>query len=319
MRPYRPSDWSGVLSVLAACYGESATRDQIYEAWNLKCQVAKSGFMVADVGGQVVGAQPMLIHDWRREGATIRGGVLTGVVVHPGFRRQGLFTKLVQACLDEAWSQDAAFVLTMPNEKSWPGFLRMGWTDLGERSVLARARFARPRRHTEVEISEDATAEVTALGPSHMEAFQGLAVLRSSDWWRWRFGGRSPRRYVHVVARDSQGRAEAVAAGTIRSSRGLSVGYVVDFLAVSREALAKVCTELATTLMHAGALGVVSVVSHAGVEEALRMGGFFRVSRSLPIKRFRTVACVRPGGPSTIPGFKNLAAWNLTLGDWDNI
>lgn len=319
VRLYRSSDWPDVVSLLTACYGESATHASLYERWNLKCPAAGSAFSVVEVDGRVVGAQPMLLHEWRDGATSVRGGVLTGVVVHPSHRRQGLFSALVQGCLREAWTQGATFVLTMPNERSRPGFLRMGWTELGDRSVLARPLRPLPKGGGAIRSADDVSREVAELQARHQMAFPGVAVSRTPEWWRWRFAGSAGRSYIQVLARDPQGSLEAIAVGTIRASRGIAIGYLVDFLAASPKALATVCSGLSAELARAGALGAVSVVSSPEVQRALRECGFVRVPRLMPIKRFRTVVRFRPCAADAEARLGRLAAWNLTLGDWDNI
>ena len=50
---------------------------------------------------------------------------------HPDFRKQGLFRKLTQLALEEAQKQKASFVFNFPNPQSKPGYLKMGWHDMG--------------------------------------------------------------------------------------------------------------------------------------------------------------------------------------------
>jgi GNAT superfamily N-acetyltransferase len=319
IRRFEPPDWPAVVAVLEATYGASDTRAGVYEHWNLRCPVAGSGFVVAEVEGRVVGAQPMLIHEWRTDGLAVRGGVLTGVVVDPRFRRRGVFSALVRACEREAWSCDAEFIVTMPNERSRPGFLRLGWTDLGGRSLLLRHPLVSRAACRGVEDRDGVAEDLEALAESHRASFGGLGLGRTAEWWRWRFDGHPAREYLQVGARDASGRPAGLAAGVIRKSRGIPVGYLVDFLASSREALVRVACGLTKKLAVAGAVAVVSVVSSPAVEGALRDAGFHKFGRILPLKTFHTVARFRQGGGPVEEKLRAVQAWNLTLGDWDNI
>ena len=319
VRGFEPSDWPEVISILKATYGESAPRASVYEHWNLRCPGAESAFMVAEVGGRVVGAQPMLIHEWRGSGLAVRGGVLTGVAVDPGFRRLGVFTALVKACEVEAWNRGAEFIVTMPNERSRPGFLREGWTDLGRRGLLIRPPLVFWASCKGVETGDGVPEGLEGLAECHRACFGGLGLRRTPDWWRWRYGGHSAGKYQQVAVKDGSGRPVGLAEGTIRKSRGIPVGYLVDFLATSGDILARLASGLAKKLIADGAVGVVSVVSSPVVERALRDAGFIELGRRMPVKRFYTVARFRQEGGTVHENLRAVSAWDLTLGDWDNI
>lgn len=57
---------------------------------------------------------------------------------HPDFRKQGLFTKLTELALEEAQRQKASFVFNFPNPQSKPGYLKMGWHDMGRVITLVK-------------------------------------------------------------------------------------------------------------------------------------------------------------------------------------
>jgi GNAT superfamily N-acetyltransferase len=136
VRSYRPEDAAGARSVLAAAYGPAATPASVFDWWNFGCPLAASGFQVAEVGGRIVGVQPMELFPYEWSGRRLTGAMLTGVVVHPEFRRRGLFSRLIGACEKEAWQRGADFITTMPNERSRPGFLKLGYREPGRRQLL---------------------------------------------------------------------------------------------------------------------------------------------------------------------------------------
>ena len=57
---------------------------------------------------------------------------------HPDFRKQGLFRKITALALDEAKKQNASFVFNFPNPYSKPGYLKMGWQDMGKVITLIK-------------------------------------------------------------------------------------------------------------------------------------------------------------------------------------
>lgn len=319
IRAYRASDWSSVVGVLEATYGRTGAREDLYERWNLRCPVALSRAQVAESGERIVGVQPLLTYDWRVRGTPLQGGVLTGVAVHPDFRRRGVFRALVDACIREAWGAGADFVITMPNDRSYPGFVRMGWVDLGDRSLLVRTRLPKPANGRTPREGPVAPADLLDLAERHSRAFPGLALRKTPEWWAWRFEARPEGGYHQVFLDGPGGRLVCAAAGTLRRGPGVMLGYVVECLAESPAALVDGCGALVNRLFEEGAVAAAAVVSQPNVRDALHDAGFFRVSGMGPVKRFHTVALFRPtSDPRSIP-LEAVESWDLSLGDWDNI
>jgi|GEM_PF-1248061 len=138
VRRFVPADAPAVRDLMVAAYGDAVDPQDVYEWWSNGHLPDATGYMVAEIDGRIVGAQPMELFPYLDGDREMTGGVLTGVGVHPGHRRKGVFTALVEACEAEAWRRGASFVTTMPNDKSRPGFIKMGYVDLGRRRFLVR-------------------------------------------------------------------------------------------------------------------------------------------------------------------------------------
>lgn len=57
---------------------------------------------------------------------------------HPNYRRRGLFTRLLELCMEEADERNAWFALGFPNINSKRGFLKFGWKDVGKIETLVK-------------------------------------------------------------------------------------------------------------------------------------------------------------------------------------
>ncbi len=351
IRLYAPADALGVQEVLRATYGAQAPAQATYEWWAFGCPEATNGAMVAESDGRVVGMQPMEIFAFTDAGMTVKGGVLTGVTVHPDFRRQGIFSALIKACEQEAWRQDAEFVTTMPNERSRPGFHKMGYCDLGRRRFLIRPVDARdfgrkmagplsvlgaatgaafgavqavakrlPRvgesRVSEVRNVDEAIEEIE---PIHNSFFPGLRMRRSAAWWRWRYLESPLRRYRLFEAR-ADGQLAGVAA-TIKDERdGVTITYLMDAAVRTVAALQSLVAAVITSAKADGAQAVAAVVSAPAMVRSLRQSGFWVVPLWAPIKLFYSVARFNPARESQTPAaWRQIENWNQTLGDWDNL
>jgi len=347
VRPFRRDDRPGVRRVLEATYGSEAPPAEGYHWWSFGCPDATSGFMVAETNDAIVGVQPMNILPYHDGCKHFKGGLLTGVAVHPEFRRRGIFSALVKACEKEAWRQDAAFVNTMPNERSRPGFLKLGYTDLGQRYLLARpvqsaqagARIVpglgwligaaaggiqKALKPTSVEeglsvrVAERPSPEVPKLALQHAAIFPGLRMGRSAEWWHWRFLESPTRRYHILEARTDQGALAGVGVYTIASRGWHKITYLVDLVVSTEQALQaivhRLCENAATEECHA--VGVV--VSSIPLAKALVRAGLWIDPAWLPIKKFYSVVRFNPA--CDVPqAWHSLRGWYQTFADWDSI
>ena len=347
VRPFRPADTPGVRAVLVASYGAEATPAPTYDWWSFGFTGASSGFMVAEAGGRIAGVQPMEIFPFTDGPTELKGGLLTGVAVHPLFRRRGIFSALVKACEAEAWRQGAAFVATMPNEKSRPGFLKMGYTDLGRRELLIRplrsgamggkvlpvlghlaglggalvqSLFKRIPAAPGYSVCETRTvgAGVDALAQKHTALLPGLRLRRTPDWWRWRFLESPLRRYRLLEARAGHGELAGLAVCTVDAREKFKVCYLMDLLVLEDKvlpALVKRVCEIATAERVDALAAVVSSPRLVGV---LKRSGFWAVPGRLPLKKFYSVARFNPNETAPVE-WQTLGGWYQTLADWDNL
>lgn len=57
---------------------------------------------------------------------------------HPDFLRRGIFTALTMRAVDELSAEGVGFVFNTPNDQSRPGYLQMGWVEVGRVPVAVR-------------------------------------------------------------------------------------------------------------------------------------------------------------------------------------
>jgi GNAT superfamily N-acetyltransferase len=350
IRPYRPEDAAAVRSVMTASYGTAATPAPIFNWWHFGCPVAASGFQVAEVGGRVVGVQPMEFFPYELSNRRLTGAMLTGVVVHPEYRRRGLFSRLVAACEREAWRRGADFVTTMPNERSRPGFSKLGYREPGRRQLLLRpldlSKLARraiswaiparmfcsagrafgglralpaTRAHTELELLAHAPVDLDQVNAADRELFPGLRLTRSRTWWDWRYAA-SPRNYQTLRSREAQGATAGLVTTTVEQRGGLGTGYIVDWLVRDASRIPVLLAGALRQLRATGAALAACVVSSEAQVRALRAAGFWRVPHWAPLKPFFTVFKPSPAMNVNLAAqLSTIESWHQTLGDWDNL
>ncbi len=349
IRPYQPTDADAVQAVLAATYAERATPRDRYHWWSLGCPVATTGFMVAVAGEKLVGVQPMAIFPYRTTDTRVTGAMLTGVAVHPQWRRRGIFSALLNACEHEAWRQGAAFITTMPNDQSRPGFLKMGYTDLGLRTLLLRplkpaalgarlvpvlgwaAGAGAGLLQTRLKPTPPPAPaafhfrDISTLTPLHIQAatqhhalFPGLGIDRSAPWLHWRYRAAPHCPYRLTEATTPHGDLLGWCATRVDTRSRCPITYLLDLAVFSPPAIAPLLHHIIATAA-ADSHAVAAVVSSAALAQLLAANGFWRVPSWAPLKRFYSVAKFNPHLPLAAPDWHGIHGWYQTLADWDNL
>jgi hypothetical protein len=205
--------------------------DERFEAlfrWkHLENVFGASPVWIACAANDVVAIRPFL--KWEFEccdrGRTIVRRAVRAVdtATHPDFQGRGLFTTLTLAGLEHLRRDGTEFVFNTPNSQSRPGYLKMGWHDIGRAKVGVRPtswRGARMMRRGAVAAEHwslptraglDAAAMLDDARPIEalLEARRPGAELRTRltmSFLRWRYGGNViPYRAVVLGSDPSEG------------------------------------------------------------------------------------------------------------------
>lgn len=349
IREAQEGDFGRVMSLVRTCYGEAAEPPEWWRWRHREFDPSNSVMFVAVDRQEIVGLRPMAVFDYFLRGESIKGGLFSAVMVHPDYRRQGIFSRLVEACAQEAWRRGAAFVHTMPNDVSYPGFVKLGWHDPGDRTLLVRPldvaaifgkkvgphwlaatlaflpqaglSLSRPRAKWDFVIDQvesfDDAAE--ALASRVAKELNGIVLQRTRRWLNWRFKSNPWNRYQRFAATSRRGDLVGFAVTNTENRSGLRVGYVVELIADSSDARRALIEAATSSLRQQGAALVATVVSDPELAQAFRRQRFFMVPQKLSPKRFHTVYQPRPGCAGDFESVRAISAWYQTLGDWDGI
>ncbi|HZM28996.1 MAG TPA: GNAT family N-acetyltransferase [Acidimicrobiales bacterium] len=315
LRPYEPTDEEAVVALLAASSRwMSDDQHRAYFVWkHTSNPFGKSPAWVATDGDRVVGLRTFLRWEFVQDGRITRAVRAVDTATHPDHQGRGLFTRLTRHALDELAGDGVAFVFNTPNERSRPGYLKMGWEIVGRLPVVARprspavlVRLARARvkasRWPESTGAGVPAARALADRPA-VEALladlppaDGLATHRTATYLSWRYGF-APLGYRVVTA--PAGPAEGMVVFRLRR-RGAALEATVC------EELVPGCDPRLTSHLLARAL------RESGADHAVRLGGrppragFLPVPGQGPTLAFRAVR-QRVAPPA--------AHWRLGLGD----
>jgi len=321
IRPMDDADVPAVVRLLDETLGPApggVDRLELFEWKHLRNPFGRSIALVAEADGAVVALRALM--RWRLAGAA--GARALAVVravdtaTAPTMQRRGVFSRLTREALNACDAEGVAMVFNTPNDRSRPGYLKMGWQVVAAWPLWVRPR--RPDRLAGAALRHDLRAGAGVAPPptsSLIPAGQALSAeraprglepealhtARSLEYLRWRYA-EGPLPY-HVLSR---GGATVIA--RLRSRGRLREVVVCEALA-SDGARADLRELLRILPREAGA---DHAVAHIGAgwpgRDELRRDGYIRLPRA------GITFTVRPVSPSE-PDPLRATSWSLTLGD----
>ncbi|MGA4545379.1 GNAT family N-acetyltransferase [Uniformispora flossi] len=176
VREVAKDDEPQVLELLAAALAGGPTGERTQEFFDWKHRDnpfgSSPGLVAVDGDGRLAAVRLFLRWEFAHQGATVRAVRAVDTATRPDVQGRGLFTKLTLGLL-ERLGEDTDLVFNTPNANSLPGYLRMGWQEVGKVPIalhpirpLAFAKGLRELRSAEAEGGAPAAAAVAVPTPS---------------------------------------------------------------------------------------------------------------------------------------------------------
>lgn len=240
------ADVDAIVGVAAAALGwaPGEPHAELFSWKHLDNPFGRSPMWVAEVDGTVAGFRTFL--RWElvdRDGRVHRCVRAVDTATHPDFQRRGIFSALARAAIADLVADGDDFVFNTPNEQSRPGYLKLGWVDVGRPAVAVRPRSPRALVNMfRARTAADKWSEPSTVGRAADEAFAdpdlhelltsqpsapGLATHRSAEFLAWRH--RLPALHYRVFAPD--GVADGLVAFRLRRRGRAIEGSISTVLA----------------------------------------------------------------------------------------
>jgi GNAT superfamily N-acetyltransferase len=248
IRPFATGDETDVLGLLDATLGggPAGRRPPDFFRWKHQQNPFGPSFMLlAESAGRAIGLRAFM--RWRFQSGRRRLEAVRAVdtATHPDYQGMGVFSRLTVAAV-EALGGQVDLVFNTPNDASRPGYLKLGWREVGRVPVAVRARrplrLARglggpaarlPPRPT---VMAEAAArvlergeEVTRLLAEAQLEDERLRTPRDLAYLRWRYGAAPLLDYAAVVEEEA-GRLRGLAIFRVRPRGALWESTVAEVL-----------------------------------------------------------------------------------------
>jgi GNAT superfamily N-acetyltransferase len=309
VRPYRDEDEERVLRLLERSLGAGpiGKRSPEFFRWkHVENPFGRSLMIVAESAGDIIGLRAFMRWEFRANERNYRAVRAVDTATDPRFQGRGIFSRLTLKAIEQL-TGDTDFIFNTPNEKSKPGYLKMGWTEVGQVPIYAR--IARPislARHfffgpggIESQTG-DASAVLTRWSEPPWITDGRLATVKSRAFLEWRYG-RAPGLHYRAVLRDRH-----IALFRLRVRGRLVEAMLADVISDSVDAARSLLREVRG---EARADYVTAHFARSTVQRtALRREVF------LPSPLGPTLV-VRSLGRKVKPDSAHLSSWALSLGD----
>jgi GNAT superfamily N-acetyltransferase len=210
IRRYEDADEARVLRLLDDALGGGPTGRRTADLFRWKHvenPFGRSVMLVAESNGRIVGLRAFMRWKFLSGSRVLSAVRAVDTATHPDHQGRGVFSKLTREAL-EVLRADTDFVFNTPNDKSLPGYLKLGWVEVGTiptnirvKRPLAFVRGVRSVRSTEQPsgVTPEVRAERADVLLRQGEAVRGLLEGTRSDearlhtpvdlpFLRWRYG-----------------------------------------------------------------------------------------------------------------------------------
>lgn len=318
IRRSESADRAAVLELLSASLGwlPDDQFDDFFDWKHEQNPFGRSPGWVAVADDAIVGFRTLLRWEYQRTGSGVSRAVrAVDTATHPDFQGHGIFRRLTLHAIDDLAADGVDFIFNTPNEKSRPGYLKMGWTEVGTLTTsvrltspasvvpMIRSRVPADRWSTSTEVGRPAPEVLAdakladllaAIGPTDR-----LRTRRTPEFLRWRYGFPALA-YRAVTLSDDV--TEGVALFRLRR-RGPALECALCDVVVPDDGAAMATRSL-----------VRSVIRSSGADYVIKLGGppidrlgFVRLPGQGPTLTWRPLQGSVEGGASD--------HWALSLGD----
>jgi N-acetylglutamate synthase-like GNAT family acetyltransferase len=322
-------DVDSIVGLVKQSLGEgNVPREERY--WNWKHRDNPFGIspcLVAEANGQLIGVRAFMRWSWRSNGSEVRAVRAVDTATHPEWRERGIFSQLTGALVTEMQQEGVSFIYNTPNERSRPGYLKMGWTNLGRTSLWLRV--VRPIANLRTRLSgRRSPLSQTALTPfpsaralldrpecrallgSQPSDSDRLTTRLSATYLRWRYADIPGLAYY--TAWELDGAASAAVVFRLKRKGSLRELRICDMVLGPNAAAVDAGRRIIRSILETAECDFASAMATHGSAEArvLARSAFMPAPRTGPILTVRSLTVL----PAHTPDPLHRSSWRLSIG-----
>ncbi|PKV63216.1 GNAT family N-acetyltransferase [Pontibacter ramchanderi] len=191
IRKATESDIPAIVELLKSSLGEGLIQksERLWIWKHVENPHGASPVLVAEADGKLVGVRAFLRWQWQYKGQVLQAIRAVDTATHPDYQGKGIFKKLTLQGLDDAKEAGIQLVYNTPNESSKPGYLKMGWVEMGRMAIKLKVNPFAYKQSTDADAPPQDWGKLETILPqlnNPVEAEQVQTVL-SPAYIRWRY------------------------------------------------------------------------------------------------------------------------------------
>lgn len=310
IRRMTEADLPAVVELQRLSLGEGLIpRTEAFWRWkHLDNPFGASPVLLAFHKDKLVGLRAFMRWNWQKGSKVFRCLRAVDTATHPAYRGRGLFKTLTLQLLEELQTEGYDFVFNTPNEKSLPGYLKMGWKEVGRVSVrihigklscLWKKQGPVPKPPDTYSLQNVDWQEVEAFVRDTENTNSGkLITPKSASLWKWRYQDVPEIDYFGGLFKD---KGWVWIVGRIKTTKGKRELRLVE-LCGTDNALAKKCLQTLNNYYHPA---FISLSSYQPGEILNKFGINFDLGPTLVLRSLK----------SQSSELQKIKTWGASLGD----
>ncbi len=195
IREAREDDLQSILEVLRASLGESSSKktEAVWRYKHIDNPFGKSLVLLAEEDGEIVGVRAFMRWQWQLKDQVFSAFRAVDTATHPNHQGKGIFKKLTLKALEIGKVSGDHFVFNTPNDQSKPGYLKMGWEEVGKisSSIIVQSPFRFLKKNFVFEYPQNSDIQINKslveLYQKTIEQKSKLFTPKSAEYLNWRY------------------------------------------------------------------------------------------------------------------------------------
>ena len=201
IREATEEDIPQIVNLLKISLGESLMpKSEAFWRWkHIDNPFGKSPVLLAFEGDLLVGVRAFMRWEWRMGDTIFKSVRAVDTATHPEYQGKGIFKKLTLRLVEMCEQEGIHFIFNTPNSKSMPGYLKMGWENMGKLSIRVRPiLFSKPDLLEPEIFSGDIPFPIE----NSMNLESKMVTRYSLSFFKWRYAGNPFIKYYQIVEKE---------------------------------------------------------------------------------------------------------------------
>lgn len=211
IRVAQTEDIPAIVELLKDSLGESLLKKttSIWDFKHVQNPFGASYVLVAEENNQLIGVRAFMSWKWQLGDIVWQAYRAVDTATHPEHQGKGIFKKLTLQALADVGKENDCFIFNTPNEKSRPGYLKMGWEALGKIKIalvpVLLYRFIHLFSKTSnsiVSLNEEQIEAICVKHNSELTIKNELFTPKSAAYLHWRYTTNPMQPYTVLTGKD---------------------------------------------------------------------------------------------------------------------